>query len=135
VGVLYLDASAVAKIRLDEPGSRELVAVVGAATGLATSIITLIEVPRAVARVRSPLTDGEARALFDGMAIIGLDRTITAKAAALAPPALRTLDAIHLASALELGADLEAFVTYDRRLAEAAAAAELPVTSPDDSST
>jgi predicted nucleic acid-binding protein len=81
------------------------------------------------------MTDGEARALFGGMAIIGIDRTITARAAALAPPALRTLDAIHLASAMELGADLEAFVTYDRRLAEAAAAAGLPVTSPGDSST
>jgi predicted nucleic acid-binding protein len=130
VGSLYLDASAVAKVHLDEPGSRELAAVIAATTGSATSIITLIEVPRAVACVRPPLTADESQALFSGMAIIGIDRTIAARAAALAPPLLGTLDAIHLASALELRADLEAFVTYDRRLAEAVTAAGLPVASP-----
>ncbi len=43
---------------------------------------------------------------------------------------LRTLDAIHLASALDMGADLEAFVTYDARLAAAARDAGLTVVSP-----
>jgi predicted nucleic acid-binding protein len=55
---------------------------------------------------------------------------IADQAAALTPASIRSLDAIHLASALELGPELAAFVTYDARLAEAAAAAGLPVVAP-----
>jgi len=51
-------------------------------------------------------------------------------AATIGPPTLRTLDAIHLASAAALGTDLESFVTYDRRLAESARAIGVPVASP-----
>lgn len=43
---------------------------------------------------------------------------------------LRTLDAIHLATALRLGSDLDAVVTYDNRLAEAARTLGLPVAAP-----
>ena len=50
--------------------------------------------------------------------------------AAIGPPLLRTLDAIHLATALALVPDLDAFVTYDDRLAEAARALGLPVVRP-----
>ena len=60
-----------------------------------------------------------------------VDRTIAALAAALEPPhKLRTLDAIHLATALALRSELDAFVTYDDRLAEAARALGLPVVRP-----
>lgn len=51
-------------------------------------------------------------------------------AATVGPSSLRTLDAIHLATALGLGAELDAFVTYDNRLAEAARSLGLPVVSP-----
>ncbi len=47
------------------------------------------------------------------------------------PPSRRTLDAIHLASAAVLADDLDALVTYDRRLAEAANALGLPTASPE----
>jgi len=53
-----------------------------------------------------------------------------ARAVAIRPDAVRTLDAIHIATALEIGGELEAFVTYDGRQAEAAALAGLPVESP-----
>jgi predicted nucleic acid-binding protein len=46
------------------------------------------------------------------------------------PPALRTLDAIHVASAAAMESDLEALVTYDRRMVEAGRLAGLPVASP-----
>ena len=62
--------------------------------------------------------------------MIDVSPLILSRAARLEPPALRTLDAVHLASALELGADLEAFVTYDARLAAAARGAGLTVVSP-----
>jgi hypothetical protein len=55
---------------------------------------------------------------------------VRARAAALDSPALRTLDALHLATALEIGAELRAFATYDERLAAAAAAEGLEVLAP-----
>lgn len=51
-------------------------------------------------------------------------------AASLGPARLRSLDALHLATALEMGADLQALVTYDARMAEGAATASIPVVSP-----
>ena len=51
-------------------------------------------------------------------------------AARLGPAHLRSLDALHLASALELGSDLQAIVTYDKRLAEAALLNAIAVVSP-----
>lgn len=68
--------------------------------------------------------------LLDDLVILGLEPAIATAAATIGPATLRTLDAIHLASAATLGADLEAFVTYDRRLAEAARALGMPVASP-----
>ena len=48
----------------------------------------------------------------------------------LDPTTLRSLDALHLAAALDLGDDLDGLVTYDDRLAEAAALNGVPVTTP-----
>ena len=62
--------------------------------------------------------------------VVDLDRAIAGVAATVGPPALRTLDAIHLATAIALLPDLDAFVTYDDRLAEAARAIGLPVVRP-----
>jgi predicted nucleic acid-binding protein len=59
-----------------------------------------------------------------------IDGTVRNSAAALAEPNLRTLDAIHVATALGIGADLQAFVTYDQRLLQTAEELGLPVASP-----
>jgi predicted nucleic acid-binding protein len=59
-----------------------------------------------------------------------MTRSILHRAGQLDPPPLRTLDAIHLAAALDLGDDLEAMVTYDERLAEAAVANGIRVVAP-----
>ena len=61
---------------------------------------------------------------------IGIGEAILAAAAKLEPPELRTLDSIHLATALSLGRDLGALATYDRRLDQAARALNLEVLSP-----
>ena len=84
-----------------------------------------------------------AQALVGVPAAIGrlfrleIDSTIRATAAAFADPALRGLDAIHLAAAQvltnESGSALTAFVTYDRRLLDAAKAVGLPMASPGQS--
>ena len=62
--------------------------------------------------------------------VLDLDGPIAASASRLAPPTLRTLDAVHVASAREFGPDLEALVTYDDRMIAAARANGLPVVSP-----
>jgi hypothetical protein len=64
------------------------------------------------------------------MALITLDRTVLDVAWELDPPALRAIDAVHLASALALGDALGTFICYDPRLADAADAAHLPVLAP-----
>ncbi len=71
----------------------------------------------------------ETDVVLSGVALIPLDERIAQVAATIDPLMLRTLDAIHLASALSLGG-VEAFVTYDARLAAAAAGAGLAVASP-----
>lgn len=64
------------------------------------------------------------------MALLPLGDALLDKATSLEPPPLRSLDAIHLATALGVRDDLGAFFTYDERLAEAAERHGLPVTSP-----
>lgn len=64
------------------------------------------------------------------MTILTVTSQMFEAAGRLDPPTLRSLDAIHLVAALELGDDLDGFVTYDDRLAEAALGHGLPVEAP-----
>ena len=98
-----------------------------------TSRLAAVEVPRAVGKkggAGSQLAGIAWTQLREQVAVIELDAPIAASAAKADPPALRSLDAIHLASALSLGSELEAFVTYDARLADAAREAGLTVVAP-----
>lgn len=88
-----------------------------------------VEVVRAVARAQ-PAAAGAAHELLAGLDLVPLSQTLLGEAAALPPPSLRSLDAIHLATAATLGAELEAFVVYDHRLAAAAIEVGLPVVRP-----
>lgn len=94
-----------------------------------TSELTATELRRAVGR-RPPLPLRRADQVLATLALLPLDRPLVESAGVLAPPVLRSLDALHLATALRLGAGLDRMVTYDRRLAQAAAAAGLAVESP-----
>lgn len=104
-----------------------------------SAIVCVTEVMRATKRwiVVAGITGGAANARFDraaevlrSVALIDVDGPSAWRAGAVDPAELRTLDAIHLATAIDLSADLEAFVTYDARLATAAGAAGLNVLSP-----
>jgi predicted nucleic acid-binding protein len=77
--------------------------------------------PRFVARVDEALA---------GTSLVDLDDAVVEAAARLHPPELRSLDAIHLATALSLGNDLGAMYVYDGRLADAARAAGIRVEAP-----
>lgn len=129
----YLDASAIVKLATEEPESRALRAWLKERAPLVTNRISTVEVARAigrmddasVARARSAL-----RYAFSSVAVAELDAAIADRAADLAPPNLRALDAIHLATALAVAEDATRFVTYDARLADAARVAGLEVSAP-----
>jgi predicted nucleic acid-binding protein len=125
-----LDASAIVKLLVHEAGSAALSRYLAGGGACVTSRISEVEVRRAVARSGAAVEAGRVDSLFAALTVRELDGPLAAAAGRLAPPGLRTLDAIHLATALELILELEAFVTYDQRLAEAAAAAGIPTVAP-----
>jgi uncharacterized protein len=94
-----------------------------------TASIALVEVPRATALANpAPLVQEEAERLLVSCMLIDVTDRLLRTAAGLASAAVRTLDAIHLASALRIEAD--EVVAYDRRLVEAATVRGLAVSSP-----
>lgn len=128
--VVYLDASALVKLILAEPESDLLRRYLSAGPRGLSSRVAVVEVHRAVQRQSEVEAGEQVDAVLARVALIELDESIARLAARVHPSALRTLDAIHLASALAVGEELEAFVTYDDRLADAAQGAGLAVTSP-----
>jgi hypothetical protein len=129
VSPVYVDSSAIVKLVVEEPDSEALRRYLNLAGPLASSILAIVEVSRAVAR-NAPDARPEMSAALDALVVVGFDARIAARAAAIGPPSLRTLDAIHLATALELGDELTAFVCYDERLSAAALDLGLPVVAP-----
>ncbi len=129
--LVYLDSSALVKLVVPEDGTDALRAWLSSRPGVVSSSIAVTEVRRAVGRVstRRSLSD-RARLVLDGVALLAVDLAVLETAAGLKPPELRTPDAIHVASALSLGADLLAFVTWDERQEVAARRAGLPVARP-----
>lgn len=127
--VRYFDSSAIVKLVVDEPESEALRAYARAGTPTATSIVGVVEARRAAAR-RGEVDPRDMAFALGGFEVLDLDGRVADAATLIAPVTLRALDAIHVASARELGADLEALVTYDARMVEAAQSAGLPVVSP-----
>lgn len=98
---------------------------------LAVSEVALVEVPRAAhLKTGAPETIRHAEELLRRFFVIALDDDMCAEAARARPAELRSLDAIHLASALRIRDQIEAAVVYDRRLGQAARQAGLRVTAP-----
>jgi len=99
---------------------------------LVASVLVDVEVPHALRRSQ-PGVLGAVAATLARIDRIELDAAVRATAAAYVDPQLRSLDAIHLATADQLvasGKDLSAFVTYDKRLAETARVASFSVAAP-----
>src|SRR5258707_1220282 len=126
--VAYVDASALVKLVVPEAESRKLLRWYVEVDRVITSRIGVIETRRAAARFRHD-ADG-LRSLLASLEVVELDARVADRAVAVAPTLLRSLDAVHVATALELGSNLDAFVTYDDRLAAAAREAGLPVVRP-----
>jgi uncharacterized protein len=126
--MLYLDSSAIVKLVARERETPDLVEVVRADPAVISSALAWTEVIRAVRRARGPID--RASEVLEGIAFVPIDEGILQAAADLEPVGLRTLDAIHIATAHSLGDDIARLVAYDRHLAEAAAAAGIPVVAP-----
>ena len=118
----YVDTSALVKAVVAEEHSDAFRTwYSGVSTPLVTSDLTRTELTRAVRRA-DPARAVRARAVLDALVILTMPTELFAQAARLDPATLRTLDALHVACALNLGDDLEAVVAYDERLIEAAQA-------------
>lgn len=128
-GRVYLDASAAVKLVVTEAESAPLGRFLADHATRVSNRVLAVELIRAVAR-RSPASLAQAQSLLGVMEFVELDEAIADRAGSLEPTGLRSLDAIHLASAMALGEELDAFVTYDTRQADAARAAGLSVVSP-----
>jgi predicted nucleic acid-binding protein len=135
MAIFYADASALVKLVRDEPESDALRAFLADAD-IVTCELVLTEVPRAIRRAaagdpRLPIDALMARAseTIEALALLPLDRSLLVAAGALSEPALRALDAIHVAAAADLS-PLDAFVSYDERQAAAARLAGLRSIAP-----
>lgn len=129
--MIYLDSSALVKLAVTEPESAALTEWLGHSANVirVSSPIVRVEVPRAVWR-SDPGSLPQAYTVVRRVRDIRLTADVLTRAAGARPVTLRALDAIHLASALTIGLDLTAFVSYDKRLLAAAQEAGLATVSP-----
>ena len=135
MALFYVDASALVKLVRDEPESPALRTFLTGAD-LVSSELVLTEVPRAIRRAAAldprlilDVLMVRAGELIDSLGLLPLDRALLLAAGAFAEPALRALDAIHIAAAVDL-TPLDGFVSYDERQAAAARLAGLRTMSP-----
>jgi predicted nucleic acid-binding protein len=117
------------KLPLREAETEALLAELVNWDGYVSSVLLAVEAIRACARYgRDHALD--ARSFLEGLALLPLDDSVLDQAASLDPPGLRSLDALHLATALSVRVEIGAFITYDQRLADAATIQGLDVVRP-----
>lgn len=116
---IYLDSSAIVKLIVKEAESNALRRYIRDYPTRVSSALARVEVMRAV---RAQGQDAQQRAhnILERVRLLRLDDEVLTAACTLAPGILRSLDAIHLASAAVFGSELHGIVTYDVRMAEAA---------------
>lgn len=129
--VWYLDTSAFLKLVVAEPQSAAVRAWVGDHRPIWSSHLLRTEALRAANRLGIDQQVVDEALETVSLILPAVSTFLTA--GTLDPPELRSLDALHLAAALELGADLEGLVTYDVRLTRAASARSITVVAPEPS--
>lgn len=125
----YVDSSALVKLAVREPESTALRRYVARHRPLVSSALARTEVVRALLPL-GPDAVRRGREVLARVDLLRINDRVLDAAGMLAPPELRSLDAIHLASAEQFGSDLGALVTYDERLARAASGRGLRVIHP-----
>jgi uncharacterized protein len=128
--MIYLDTSAALKLVVAEPetGRLELWMASRAGVPRVSSRLLRIEMLRAVTRA-APHRMSRANVVLSAIALLSIDDVAPA-AEVIGDKTLRSLDAIHLATAHGIRTDLSAFVCYDKRLRDCAHALGLPVEAP-----
>jgi predicted nucleic acid-binding protein len=130
LSAIYLDSSAFVKLTVEEPETGALRTYIAEQNDRRVSSALLrTEALRASRHLGSDVlvTVREGLRRID---LVAIDDRILDTAGTLEPRVLRTLDAIHLATALAVGDDLEALVTYDERMAEGARLLGLQAVAP-----
>jgi predicted nucleic acid-binding protein len=128
--MIYLDTSALVKLVIEEAESEALEHwLVLQEQPFTTSVIGRVELIRACRRIE-PNSVATANLLLADLPFVPLTSWVTETAENIGPPTLRSLDALHLASAFELGDALTGFIAYDKRLRDAAVLTNLPVMTP-----
>jgi uncharacterized protein len=127
--LIYLDTSAFLKLVKPEPETAAFEAFVDGRADFVASALLAVEARRGALR-RAPRSLPRVDLLLRDVELVAMSPAIVESASRLPDPLLRSLDAIHLATAILLRSDLELFVTYDSRLADAAAAYGIPTADP-----
>ena len=130
MSALYLDSSAFVKLVVEEAETAALRSFLANRDARRVSSALLRTESLRAVRHLGPEALATVREGLRRVDLIGMDDRILDAAGTLAPQVLRTLDAIHLATALAVGDDLEAIVTYDERMIEAARLLGLPMATP-----
>lgn len=127
---VYLDTSALGRVVLDEPDSDAIGEALAGFETVVSSRLLRIELHRL--GLRKGITHEEVEQWLAAVALVPMDETILAAAESIPPATVATLDAIHLATAVQLAADrhVESIMTFDARLAEGAAEHGLTVIEP-----
>lgn len=128
--IAYLDSSAFVKLVVTEPESDALRRALARWPDRVSATLLRTETVRALRRSGNARYVANARRLLRSVYMIRVDEPLLDRAGELDPPDLRSLDAIHLAAALALSADLGTMFVYDSRLRQAAEACGIDVTSP-----
>lgn len=130
VAIAYLDASAAVKLVCREPETPTLVEAVGDAASWVSSELLEVELRCAARRLGGRGRLERADKVLDAIELVPYTPRVRARAVAAFTPQQRALDAIHLASALDLALDDLVLVTFDRDQARAGRAAGLAVLTP-----
>jgi predicted nucleic acid-binding protein len=117
--ITYLDSSALVKLAVREPESDSLRRYVQRRRPLISSALARTEVLRALLPL-GIVAVRRGREVLSRVDLLRISDRVLATAGEMAPVELRSLDAIHLATAQQLGSELAAVVTYDQRMAVAA---------------
>lgn len=129
---VYLDSSALVKLVVAEAESGALRRFLRRHPERVSSALVNVEVVRAV-RSQGNAARARARLVLARVRLLAVDDALLLAAAALDPGILRSLDAIHLASAQAIGDDLDWVLTYDRRMSDGADLLGLPWQAPGSS--
>jgi uncharacterized protein len=130
VAGVYLDTSALGRVMLDEPDSAAIGAALAAFDAVVSSRLLRIELHRL--GLRTGITREEIETWLAGVALVPMEDATLSDAEAVSPATVATLDAIHLATALQLAdkQHVASIMTFDERLAEGAREHGLAVIAP-----